>query len=138
MLNVDSQLFSLYRNALPLSVHGLLYQYVRHQQPQQALSIVLKEPFAVQLVHYFHAAVSAIHDNRCHRRQTKQNSAKRLFYSYLFNTTLMACTFKRCLEIFVHDSLSHLVVNETSRHYEHVCIVVLTDEMCNLRTPCQT
>ena len=41
-------------------------------------------------------------------------------------------------EELVHNLLSHLVVNKASRHNEHVSIVVLTDEVCNLRNPAQS
>ena len=50
----------------------------------------------------------------------------------------MAAAFKGGSKELVHNLTGHIVVDEATRHYEHVGIVVLTDEMCNLRNPTQT
>lgn len=61
-----------------------------------------------------------------------------LFYRYLVDTFLMASAFELGGEELIHDALCHGVVDETAGHYEHIGIVVLTDEMCNLGYPAQT
>ena len=66
-----------------------------------------------------------------------------LFYCLLLNgdfiyALLMATAFEGGCEELIHDLTSHVVVNETTRHHEHVGIVVLTDQMCNLWNPTQT
>ena len=50
----------------------------------------------------------------------------------------MATAFKLGGEVLVHDGTGSVLVNETSRHHQHVGIVVLTDEMGYLRNPAQT
>ena len=50
----------------------------------------------------------------------------------------MAAAFKGCSKELVHNLTGHIVVDESTRHHEYVGIVVLTDEMCNLRDPTQT
>ena len=47
----------------------------------------------------------------------------------------MAAAFELGGEILVHDGTGGILVNETARHHEHIGIVVLTDEMGNLRNP---
>ena len=63
---------------------------------------------------------------------------KRMSDGNLVDTILMASTFKLGREIFIHDFASHILVYETSRHHQHVGIVVLTDEVRDLRNPAQT
>ena len=53
----------------------------------------------------------------------------------LLYTTLMASTFKGSLEEGVENLLSLVVRNETTWEHENVSIVVLTNELRNLRTP---
>ena len=50
----------------------------------------------------------------------------------------MTTALKRGGKELVHDLLGCLVVNKTAWHHEHVGIVMLTDEMSDLRHPCQT
>ena len=50
----------------------------------------------------------------------------------------MASAFKRHLEELVHNLCSSLVVYKASRHDEHVGVVMLADEACNLRLPCNS
>ena len=50
----------------------------------------------------------------------------------------MASAFEGSSEELVHNLTGHIVVDETTWHHEHVGIVVLTDEMCNLWDPTQT
>lgn len=59
-------------------------------------------------------------------------------YGNLVNTLLMATAFKSGFEEFVHNLLRHLVVDETTWHDQDVGIVVLTDEVGNLRNPSQS
>ena len=56
----------------------------------------------------------------------------------LIHALLMATAFEGCSKELVHNLTSHIVVDETTGHYQNVGIVVLTDEMCNLRNPAQT
>ena len=49
----------------------------------------------------------------------------------------MTATFEGCGEELIHNLLGSLVVDEASGHDEHVGIVVLADEMCNLGYPAQ-
>ena len=56
----------------------------------------------------------------------------------LLNTALMTATLESSGEELVEDSLGCLVVDETTRKYQYVGIVVLTNEMSNLLAPCQT
>lgn len=56
---------------------------------------------------------------------------------YGFDTLLMASSFEIGGEEFVHDAACHIVVDESAWHYEHVGIVVLTDEMGNLWYPAE-
>ena len=63
---------------------------------------------------------------------------KRMSDGNLVDTILMTATFKLGREILIHDFASHILVYETSRHHQHVGIVVLTDEVRNLRNPAQT
>ena len=56
------------------------------------------------------------------------------FYCLLLNgdfiyALLMATAFEGCSKELVHNLTSHVVVDETTRHHEHVSIVVLTDEI---------
>ena len=55
----------------------------------------------------------------------------------LVNSILMATAFKLSREILVHDSLGCLCVDKTTRHNEHVCIVVLTGKMSDFWNPTQ-
>jgi hypothetical protein len=50
----------------------------------------------------------------------------------------MASAFEGSGKELVHNLASHVVVDETTRHDEYVGVVVLTDEMGNLRNPTQT
>ena len=50
----------------------------------------------------------------------------------------MATAFEAGGEELVHNLTSHIVVDETTWHYQYVGIVVLTDEMSNLWNPAQT
>ena len=50
----------------------------------------------------------------------------------------MATAFEGGCEELVHDLARHVVVDEPTRHHEHIRIVVLTDQMGNLRNPAQT
>ena len=61
-----------------------------------------------------------------------------LLYGNLINSLLMASAFEGSSKEFIHNLASHVVVDETAWHYQYVGIVVLTDEMCNLRNPAQT
>lgn len=61
-----------------------------------------------------------------------------LYYWYFLHTALMASAFKRHLEEFVHNLCSCLVVYKATRHNEYVRVVVLADEACNLRLPCNS
>ena len=56
----------------------------------------------------------------------------------LVDALLMAATFELGGEILVHDLASHVLIDEATGHHEHVGIVVLTDEMGDLRNPAQT
>ena len=51
---------------------------------------------------------------------------------------LVATTFEGCGKELVHNLTSHVIIDESTWHYQYVGIVVLTDEMCNLRYPAQT
>ena len=55
----------------------------------------------------------------------------------LVDALLMTTAFELSGEVFVHNLASHVLVDEPARHYQHVGIVVLTDEMGNLRNPAQ-
>ena len=47
----------------------------------------------------------------------------------------MATTFERDREELVHYLASRVVIDEATRHYEHIGIVVLTNELPYLRVP---
>ena len=49
----------------------------------------------------------------------------------------MAAALKLGGEILVHNLTGHLFINETSWHHQYVGIVVLTDEMGDLRNPAE-
>ena len=55
----------------------------------------------------------------------------------LVDTVLMTATLKLCREVFVHNLARQVLVNEPTGHHQHVGIVVLTDEVGNLRNPAQ-
>ena len=57
------------------------------------------------------------------------------FHWNLVDTLLMTTAFKFRREEFIHNLASHFFVDKTTRHYENVGIVVLSDEMSNLRNP---
>ena len=59
-------------------------------------------------------------------------------YWYLVDTLLMATTFKLGGEVLVHNLASHLLIDEATRHHQHVSIVVLTNQVSNLRNPAQS
>ena len=61
-----------------------------------------------------------------------------LLYGNLINSLLMASAFEGSRKELVHNLASHIVVDETTWHYQYVGIVVLTDEMCNLGNPAQS
>ena len=61
-----------------------------------------------------------------------------LFARDLVYTFLMAAAFELSGEILVHNLTGCLLGDEASGHHQHVGIVVLTDEMGNLRNPAQT
>ena len=61
-----------------------------------------------------------------------------LFAWNLINSFLMAATFELGGEILVHDGTGCLLRDEASGHHQHIGIVVLTDEMGNLRNPAET
>jgi hypothetical protein len=50
----------------------------------------------------------------------------------------MAAALEGSSEELVHNLTGHIVVDESTWHHEYVGIVVLTDEMSNLRDPTQT
>ena len=50
----------------------------------------------------------------------------------------MATTFKLGGEVLVHDGTGCILVDETSGHYQHIGIVVLTDQVSDLRNPAET
>ena len=50
----------------------------------------------------------------------------------------MASTLELSGEVLVHDGSGGLLRDETAWHHEHIGIVVLTDEMSNLRNPAET
>ena len=50
----------------------------------------------------------------------------------------MAAAFESSGEELVHNFSSHIVVDETTWHYQNVGVVVLTNEMSDLRNPAQT
>ena len=56
----------------------------------------------------------------------------------LINTLLMASTFKLGGEVLVHDGTGRLLIDEASWHHQYVGIVVLTDQVGNLRNPAET
>ena len=58
-----------------------------------------------------------------------------LLYGNLINSLLMASAFEGSRKELVHNLASHIVVDETTWHYQNVGIVVLADEMSNLRNP---
>ena len=49
----------------------------------------------------------------------------------------MASALKLGGEVLVHNLTSHLLVDKATRHHQHVGIVVLTDEVGNLRNPAE-
>ena len=61
-----------------------------------------------------------------------------LLYGNLINSLLMASAFEGSRKELVHNLASHIVVDETTWHYQYVGIIVLADEMSNLRNPTQT
>ena len=75
------------------------------------------------------------------RSLTFENESELSFCSLnrdLIHALLVAATFEGCGEELVHNLASHVIVDETAWHYQYVGIVVLTDEMCNLRNPAQS
>lgn len=50
----------------------------------------------------------------------------------------MTATLEGSSEELVEDSLGGLVVDETSRKYQYIGIIMLANEMSNLLAPCQT
>ena len=56
----------------------------------------------------------------------------------LVDTLLVAAALELGGEVLVHDLAGHVLVNETAGHYQHVGVVVLTDEVGNLGNPAQT
>ena len=50
----------------------------------------------------------------------------------------MTASFEGGLEELAHNLTSGIVIDETTGHHQHVGIVMLTDHMGNLSTPCQT
>ena len=61
-----------------------------------------------------------------------------LLYRDFIHSLLMASAFEGSRKELVHNLASHIVVDETTWHYQYVGIIVLTDEMSNLRNPTQT
>ena len=61
-----------------------------------------------------------------------------LFAWDLVNSLLMASSFKFSREVLVHNLSSHVFIDEASRHYQYVGIVMLTDEVSNLGNPAET
>ena len=56
----------------------------------------------------------------------------------LVHTLLVASALKGRGKELVHNLTSHIVVDKATWHHEYIGIVVLTDEMSNLRNPAQT
>ncbi len=56
----------------------------------------------------------------------------------LIYSLLMAATFKFGGEVLVHNLTSRFLRDESSWHHQHVGIVVLTDQVGNLRDPAET
>ena len=50
----------------------------------------------------------------------------------------MASTLELGGEVLVHDGAGSLLRDETAWHHQHIGIIVLTDEMGNLRNPAET
>ena len=50
----------------------------------------------------------------------------------------MAAAFELGGEVLVHNGTSGIFIDEASGHHQHVSIVVLTDEVGNLRNPAKT
>ena len=50
----------------------------------------------------------------------------------------MTTTFKLGGEVLIHDLTGGLLIDEPAWHHEHVGIVVLTDEVGDLRDPAET
>ena len=64
--------------------------------------------------------------------------ADNLLASDLLHTTDVTATLKLGVEECVNDSHSLVVRDETCRQHNHICIVVLACEGCNLGFPAQT
>ena len=56
----------------------------------------------------------------------------------LVDALLMAPALELGGEVFVHNFASHSLVNEAPRHYEHVGVVVLSNQMGNLWNPAKS
>ena len=63
---------------------------------------------------------------------------KKLLARDFISTLLRAAAFEGGCEELIHDLAGHVIVDETTGHYQYVGIVVLTDEMSDLRNPAQT
>ncbi len=59
------------------------------------------------------------------------------FYRYFVDTLLMASALELGGEELVHDTCCHVRIDEAAGHHEHVGVVVLTDEVCNLGNPAE-
>lgn len=56
-----------------------------------------------------------------------------IFHRYLVYAFLMASAFKWCSEKFIQNLAGSIIINETAWHDKNIGIVVLANEMCNLR-----
>ena len=56
----------------------------------------------------------------------------------LVYTLLVATTLELGGEVLIHDLAGHVLIDEAARHHQHVSIIVLADEMGNLRNPAET
>ena len=59
----------------------------------------------------------------------------RLVDRHFIDAFLVTSSFKSSVEEFGHNFVRHLVVNETSRHYQNVGIIMLACQVGNLRNP---
>ena len=61
-----------------------------------------------------------------------------VFHGDLVDAGLMAAAFEFGGEKLIHDAGGHILVDEAAGHHKHVGIVVLADEMGDLRYPTKT
>ena len=65
--------------------------------------------------------------------------AKELFlHGNLIDAALMTTALEGNCEELVHDGTGSVVIDETTGHHEHVGIIVLTNQLANLRIPAHT